>query len=91
MIIDIAQDDFPLTSEPYREIASLLGESEDDVILRLKRLKDEGVIRRLGAILDSKKLGYCSTLCAMQVPIHRIDQVARIVNDYPGVTHNYDN
>ena len=88
-LLDIVQDGFPLTSEPYREIASLLGVSEQDVIPRLKRLKDEGIIRRIGAIFDSKKLGYCSTLCAMKVPDQRIDEVALIINEYNGVTHNY--
>ena len=88
-LLDIVQDAFPLTSEPYREMASLLGVSEENVLLRLKRLKDEGIIRRMGAIFDSKKLGYCSTLCAMRVPARRVDEVARIVNEHPGVTHNY--
>jgi DNA-binding Lrp family transcriptional regulator len=88
-LLDIVQDAFPLTGEPYREMASLLGVSEDNVLLRLKRLRDEGIIRRMGAIFDSKKLGYCSTLCAMRVPTQRVDEVAQIVNEYPGVTHNY--
>jgi DNA-binding Lrp family transcriptional regulator len=88
-LLDIIQDEFPLTSEPYREIASLLGVSEEEVILRLRKLKDKGIIRRIGAIFDSKKLGYCSTLCAMKVPAQRVDEVAQIVNEYPGVTHNY--
>lgn len=88
-LLDIIQDEFPLTSEPYREIASLLDDSEADVILRLRKLEDGGIIRRIGAIFDSKKLGYCSTLCAMKVPAQRVNEVAQIVNEYPGVTHNY--
>jgi DNA-binding Lrp family transcriptional regulator len=88
-LLDILQNDFPLTGRPYSEIASLLAVSEEDIILRLRALKDARIIRRIGAIFDSKKLGYCSTLCAMKVPDDRIDEVARIVNEYPGVTHNY--
>ena len=70
-------------------MASVLDVSEDDVISRLKGLKDDGIIRRMGAIFDSKKLGYSSTLCAMKVPDQRVDEVAQIVNEYIGVTHNY--
>jgi DNA-binding Lrp family transcriptional regulator len=88
-LLDTLQNDFPLTGKPYRKIASILGVSEEDIILRLKTLKDARIIRRIGAIFDSKKLGYCSTLCAMRVPDDRIDEVVRIVNQYPGVTHNY--
>lgn len=88
-LLDVMQDSFPLVSQPYREIAASLGTSAEDVIFRLKKLRETGIIRRMGAIFDSKKLGYCSTLCAMEVPDQRIDEVARIINEYTGVTHNY--
>ena len=88
-LLDIVQDDLPLIREPFSEIASLLNISPDNVILRLKQLKTDGMIRRIGAIFDSKKLGYCSTLCAMKVPHCDVDEVAQIINGYTGVTHNY--
>jgi DNA-binding Lrp family transcriptional regulator len=88
-LLDIIQNQFPLSAEPYIDIASLLDISEEDVITRLKKLKDEKVIRRMGAIFDSKQLGYSSSLCAMKVPSHQIDEVAKIINEYSGVTHNY--
>ena len=88
-LLDIIQNQFPLNAEPYVDIASLLDISEEDVITRLKKLKDERVIRRMGAIFDSKQLGYSSSLCAMKVPSHQVDEVAKIINEYSGVTHNY--
>jgi DNA-binding Lrp family transcriptional regulator len=88
-LLDIIQNQFPLSIEPYRDIALMLDISEENVIERLKNLKDDGIIRRMGAIFDSKQLGYSSTLCAMEVPQQRIEEVAQIVNEYSGVTHNY--
>ena len=88
-LLDIIQGDFPLIREPFHEIASLLDVPPDNVMLRLKQLKTDGMIRRIGAIFDSRKLGYCSTLCAMKVPHPRVDEVAQIINGYAGVTHNY--
>jgi DNA-binding Lrp family transcriptional regulator len=88
-LLDIIQDDFPLIREPFDKIASLLRISPDDVIARLRRLKNDDMIRRIGAIFNSKKLGYCSTLCAMKVDQSYVDEVARIINKYIGVTHNY--
>ena len=88
-LLALIQRDFPIVSEPYNEIAAELGISADEVIKRLANFKAEKIIRRIGAIFDSKKLGYHSTLCAMKVPEGRIDEVADIVNSYPGVTHNY--
>ena len=88
-LLNRIQKDFPITSYPFREIAHELGISESEVLLRIGQLKDAGFIRRIGGIFDSKVLGYKSTLCAMRVPEERIEEVASIVNGYPGVTHNY--
>ncbi|MBW2607843.1 MAG: AsnC family transcriptional regulator [Deltaproteobacteria bacterium] len=88
-ILNRIQSDFPLTPRPYLTIAEDLGLSEDDVLDRLKRLKKEGFIRRIGGNFVPEKLGFISTLCAARVPEDKIDSFAAIVNQYPGVTHNY--
>ncbi|MDD2553406.1 MAG: AsnC family transcriptional regulator [Desulfotomaculaceae bacterium] len=88
-LLNLIQTDFPLSPEPYREIGEALGISEEEVLSRIRSMISNGLIRRLGGIFDSKMLGYHSTLCAMQVDQRRIDEVAAVVNSYPGVTHNY--
>ncbi len=88
-LLEIIQDGFPISPEPYKDLAICIGISEEEVIQRIGRLQDMGIIRRLGAIFDSRKLGYKSTLCAMKVPKDQITTVAKIINTYPGVTHNY--
>jgi len=88
-ILNSIQSDFPLTPRPYLAIAEDLGLTEDDVLGRLKRLKKEGIIRRIGGNFVPEKLGFISTLCAARVPEDKIDSFAEIVNRYPGVTHNY--
>ncbi len=49
-----------------------------------------GIIRRIGANFNSRKLGFTSTLCAARVPVERISEFVEKVNQYPGVTHNYE-
>lgn len=88
-LLAIIQQDFPVSPRPFQEIGAKIGITEEETISRLKNLKEQGVIRRLGAIMDSRKLGYKSTLCAIEVPRERVDQVSAIVNKYNGVTHNY--
>ena len=88
-ILNRIQSDFPLTPRPYQTIAEDLGLSEDDVLNRLKRLKKEGFIRRIGGNFVPEKLGFISTLCAARVPEDKIDLFAATVNRYSGVTHNY--
>jgi DNA-binding Lrp family transcriptional regulator len=88
-ILNRIQSHFPITSRPYLSIANDLGLSEAEVIKRIRRLKEKGIIRRIGANFTPKKLGFVSTLCAAKVPEDQIDFFARIINRYPGITHNY--
>lgn len=88
-ILNRIQSDFPITRRPYLSIADDLNLSEENIIKRLKRLKQKGIIRRIGGNFAPEKLGFVSTLCAAKVPEDKIDSFAKIVNRYPGVTHNY--
>lgn len=88
-LINRLQTDFPVSVRPYWEIGQKLGITEAEVIDRLSRMQKNGTIRRIGANVVPKKLGYTSTLCAAQVPEAEIDRFAEVVNRNPGVTHNY--
>jgi DNA-binding Lrp family transcriptional regulator len=82
------QRDFPLTAYPFRVIAERLGWSENEVLAALRRLQDEGKVSRVGAVFATRRLGI-STLAALAVPPERLEAVARVVNEYPEVNHNY--
>jgi siroheme decarboxylase len=88
-ILNDIQSGFPVSPRPYHEIGMCLGIPEQEVIERVKRLEAEGIIRRIGGSLNSRKLGFKSTLCAARVPDDRIDDFVEKVNSYKGVTHNY--
>jgi DNA-binding Lrp family transcriptional regulator len=88
-ILNRVQSNFPITRKPYQTIADDLDLTEQEVILRLVRLKKVGIIRRIGANFVPHKVGHVSTLCAAKVPEEKIAQFAEKVNRYRGVTHNY--
>ena len=88
-ILNIIQKDFPLVAEPFKAVAEKVGISEDEVLERISRLKQDGIIRRIGAVFDSKKMGFVSTLCAARVPEEKLKDFVEVVNSYAGVTHNY--
>lgn len=88
-ILNEIQSHFPLVIRPYAEMGEKVGVSEEEVLARVKRLHEAGIIRRIGANFTSRKLGYTSTLCAARVPPEKLPHFAAVVNRYPGVTHNY--
>lgn len=88
-LLNLIQSEFPLDSRPFLKLANELNITEQQVIDIIKELKDKGYIKRVGGIFDSKKLGYYSTLCAIKVPENRVPEVAKLINDNDGVTHNY--
>ena len=88
-ILNRIQSDFPITQRPFLAIAEDLGLTEEAVIECVTRLKDSGIIRRIGGNIVPGKLGFVSTLCAAKVPEEKIDAFAGLVNQFPGVTHNY--
>ena len=88
-ILNILQREFPLEEQPFLIVGKRCGISEDETISRIRKMKEEGIIRRIGAVFDSAKLGRVSTLCAVRVPEEKIDGFVAIVNANKNVTHNY--
>lgn len=88
-ILNRIQTRFPIALRPYGVIAEDLGLTENEVMSRIKRLKEKDVIRRIGGNFVPEKVGFVSTLCAARVPETAIEHFAEVVNRYPGVTHNY--
>ena len=88
-ILNLVQTDFPIVSEPFGAIAEKVGIGEAEVLARMIRMKENGVIRRIGAVFDPRKLGFASALCAAAVSGEAEASFVEAVNAYPGVTHNY--
>jgi DNA-binding Lrp family transcriptional regulator len=88
-ILEIIQDGFPLEERPYAALGRRLGVSEEDAFEHVENLRKSGVIRRLGGIYDSRRLGYISRLCAGVVPEGNLDGFAAAADKIPAITHNY--
>ncbi len=88
-ILNLIQTEFPIKPYPYKEIASKLNSSEEEIYERIKKLYEKGIIRRIGATFNSHALGYASTLCAAKVPEEKIEEFVKEINKFYQVTHNY--
>lgn len=88
-ILTDIQNEFPLVHEPFKVLGEQAGISAEEALERVSRLKREAVIRQISAIFDTKSLGYQSTLVAMKFDPARLDEAAEVINQHPGVSHNY--
>ena len=81
---------FPLVTRPFDAIAKKFDTTPEEVKERLNQLKEIGVLRQLSAIFDTRKLGYTSSLIAMEIESDQLEHVASQINRHPGVSHNYE-
>jgi len=89
-IINRLQDGFPISAQPFAEVAAELGIGEDELIARVQHLLDERVLTRFGPMYHAERLGGALSLAAMKVPQQDFEHVAELVNALPEVAHNYE-
>jgi siroheme decarboxylase len=89
-LLNEIQAGFPVEPHPYRVLGKRLSMDEKEVLARIAELRKAGIIRRLGASIDSRRVGYVSTLLAAKAPREKFESVVKIINACPGVTHNYE-
>lgn len=81
---------FPLVTRPFDAIAKKFNTGPETIKNQLIQLKEVGVLRQLSAIFDTRKLGYTSSLVAMEIENDKLEYVASQINRHPGVSHNYE-
>jgi siroheme decarboxylase len=90
-ILMALQGDLDDSPEPYARMAESLQVSEAEVIDRIARLKDEGVIRRIGAMIRHIEAGiFFNGMIVWRVDPERIETVGEILANFPEVTHCYE-
>ncbi|WP_292469045.1 siroheme decarboxylase subunit beta [Methanolobus sp.] len=90
-IIRLTQNGIPLQKSPFADIANELGISEQEIIDRLKKMKEKKVIRRFGASIGHRDIGIvANAMCVWNVPDERTEEVGTIMTGFSEVTHCYE-
>ncbi|MDJ0776807.1 MAG: Lrp/AsnC family transcriptional regulator [Gammaproteobacteria bacterium] len=84
------QGGFPITEQPFAEVARELETDSKTLIETIQRLLDDKILSRFGPLYDASSMGGSLTLAALSVPAERYDAVAEKVNDMPEIAHNYE-
>jgi DNA-binding Lrp family transcriptional regulator len=89
-IIQATQKGLPLTPQPYHQVAEQLGVSAGEVMARMTRMLESGIIRRIGAVPNHYALGYqANGMTVWDVPDERIDDLGAAVGALDFVSHCY--
>ena len=91
LLIRYMQGDMVLTKRPFASLAERIGAEEDEVIDCIRRLKDEGIIRKVGAILRHQKAGLTeNAMVVWAVPDEECERVGAVFSSYRDITHCYE-
>jgi siroheme decarboxylase len=83
--------DFPIVEDPYKEMAEKYGMTETEVISELSRLKQEGIIRRIAAILYHRRAAYThNAMVVWKVKAADVERIGGIMASFPEVSHCYE-
>jgi DNA-binding Lrp family transcriptional regulator len=89
-LVVATQAGLPLVPKPYHALAQQLGTTPEDVMARLARLLEAGVIRRIGAVPNHYALGYTANgMSVWDVPDEQVDELGSRIGELPFVTHCY--
>lgn len=89
-IIRQLQEDLPIVRNPYKVLSGHLGISEDEYIKRTKYLAENSFIRRFGAALNHRSLGFSANAMAVWiVPDEKAEDIGKIMASFKEVSHCY--
>ena len=88
-LLNLMQGHFPIAPRPFQHVAAQIDLTEDEVIARVQHLLEERIIRQVTPIFDTRALGYSSMLVAAKVDPENPWRAANVINEHPGVSHNY--
>ncbi|MHB1351836.1 MAG: siroheme decarboxylase subunit beta [Thiobacillus sp.] len=89
-IVQATQAGLPLTPRPYHTLAEQLGLDAADIMQRMQRMLDAGIIRRIGAVPNHYALGFrANGMTVWDVVDARVDELGAAVGALDFVTHCY--
>jgi len=90
LLLDALQEDLPLVPRPFDMIADRIGITSFDLLRRIERLQEMGIVRGITPVLESRSLGlHAGTLVGLHVPDEKAEETIEIINSYPEISHNY--
>lgn len=90
-ILQGLQNGLPATPTPYQDLAKQIKVETGELLNILRKWKQEGKLRRIGAVVNHFKVGFTAgALVIWRVEPERIDEVATKLARFKEVSHAYE-
>lgn len=90
-IVLATQEGLPIDPQPYHRVAEAVGIEPDEVMTRMQRMLENGVIRRVGAVPNHYRLGYRGNgMSVWDVPDEKVTEIGRRLGALDFVSHCYE-
>ncbi len=89
-LLEALRAGLPIAQHPYADLGARAGMSEADTLATLRSLKEQRVLRRIGARFSPGALGYEAALGAFEIPEDRVEEATAALTALPNVTHVFE-
>ncbi len=90
-VLATLQEGLPRTRTPYHDMARRIGISTEELLAVLDRWKQDGTIRRLGAVVNHFQVGLGEgAMVAWKVEPGRVEEAGMVFAGFEGVSHAYE-
>lgn len=89
-LIRYIQKELPIVPEPFKSIARQLGITQEELIDRIKVLKSLGIVRRMGAVLNHRNVGFvANAMVVWAIPENEIEPIGLFMSEQKEISHCY--
>ncbi|MBN2270681.1 MAG: hypothetical protein JXN61_08710, partial [Sedimentisphaerales bacterium] len=90
-LLAILQSGLPDSRSPYKDIAKQAGIEVEELLPILRKWKEQGILRRIGAIVNHFKLGLgAGAMVVWRVPPQRVKEIGDLLAGFDQVSHAYE-
>ncbi len=84
------QKDLEIVERPFLKSAQKLGITEEQLLEKITKYEETGIMRRFAAILRHREVGFTANgMIVWQVPEERIEEVGSKLGSFPQISHCY--
>lgn len=89
-ILQIIHTGFPVTEQPFRDVARAVGIDEHECLRRVRRMARCGIVRKIGPVFEPSKVSRATILAAVSAPSSCIAEIGERIARHANVSHCYE-